>query len=298
MEKNTPQHVLGRQVGYPEHYSPDILVRVPRAENRLKYGIDERQLPFTGADLWNCYEVSALTDKGVPANFIVRIQYPCESRYIVESKSLKLYLFALNMTPCGATKEEVKEYLTATISKDLSALLETTVEVAAETPEATASHLHTAPTAENWECWGEEQLSAAPLSSYTQDISLLRESPAPGLLQGRTDLLRSRCKITGQPDWGDLYLYMEGETLPTVDSLLRYIVSFRNENHFHEEVVEMIYEALRARFAPKQLLVMAFYTRRGGIDINPARASHRALLEQFCPHLTQFRTRAVKTPRQ
>lgn len=113
-----------------------------------------------------------------------------------------------------------------------------------------------------------------------------------------TDLLRSRCKITSQPDWGDLYLYMRGNRRPSVDSLLRYIVSFRDENHFHEEVVEMIYHTLWTRFAPEELLVMAFYTRRGGIDINPARASHADLLTRFCPHITAFERIAVKTPRQ
>ena len=300
---NDIQHVLGRRVAYPDQYAPDILVRVPRIENRRKYGIDESHLPFTGADLWNCYETSALTDKGAPVNFIVRIRYACTSRYIVESKSLKLYLNALNMTPCGATREAVRQFLTETIARDLSALLETEVAVCAETPEEAARHTFSYPSVEKgettWEYWGIEQLSPEPLSAYTQDVALLcSESARSGTLQGHTDLLRSRCKITSQPDWGDLYLYMKGDELPAVDSLLRYIVSFRNENHFHEEVVEMIFNALHTRFAPENLLVMAFYTRRGGIDINPVRATDEKLIETFCGHLTHFRTLAVKLPRQ
>ena len=97
MNPDSTHHVLGRQVAYPDRYSPDILVRVDRAGNRMAHHIDEVHLPFTGLDLWNAYEVSALTDAGAPVNFIMRLLYPCESRYIVESKSLKLYLNAFNM---------------------------------------------------------------------------------------------------------------------------------------------------------------------------------------------------------
>ena len=98
MNPDSTHHVLGRQVAYPDRYSPDILVRVDRAGNRMAHHIDEVHLPFTGLDLWNAYEVSALTDAGAPVNFIMRLLYPCESRYIVESKSLKLYLYSFRNT--------------------------------------------------------------------------------------------------------------------------------------------------------------------------------------------------------
>lgn len=111
-------------MAYPDRYSPDILVRVDRAGNRMAHHIDEVHLPFTGLDLWNAYEVSALTDAGAPVNFIMRLLYPCESRYIVESKSLKLYLNAFNMSRCGATTAEVAGFLSSTVAHDLSALLE------------------------------------------------------------------------------------------------------------------------------------------------------------------------------
>lgn len=295
--ENDIQHVLGRKVAYPRTYSPEILVRVPRCENRINHGINTQELPFVGLDLWNCYEVSALLNNGAPVNYIVRILYPCESQYIVESKSLKLYLNAFNMTKCGDNAPSVKQHLATTISRDLSILLEIEVKTAINSPGELSHILHSAPAGE-WEYWGCNYLTPVPLTSYTQDIDLLQSSGENGVLQGMTDMLRSRCKITAQPDWGDLYLYMDSDTLPTIDSLLRYIVSFRDENHFHEEVVEMIYQALWSRFSPRKLLVMAFYTRRGGIDINPARANHVALIEKYCPHLTNFQNIAIKSPRQ
>lgn len=304
MTTETPQHVLGRQVAYPDHYAPEILVRVDRAGNREAHAIDTHNLPFTGYDLWNTYEVSALTRNGAPVNLIMRLRYPCESRYIVESKSLKLYLNAFNMTRLDATPDEVACTVARTVERDLSALLETRVEAVVETPRRAAAHTLTSPEAPDsaptaWACWDANDLSGAPLTAYKEEPALLHDDGAGyGVLQGMTDLLRSRCKITSQPDWGDLYLYMRGNRRPSVDSLLRYIVSFRDENHFHEEVVEMIYHALWTRFAPEELLVMAFYTRRGGIDINPARASHADLLTRFCPHITAFERIAVKTPRQ
>ena len=304
MNSDSTHHVLGRQVAYPDHYSPDILVRVDRAGNRTAHHIDEAHLPFTGFDLWNAYEVSALTDAGAPVNFIMRLLYPCESRYIVESKSLKLYLNAFNMSHCGSTTAEVAGFLSATIAHDLSALLETRVEVVAETPREAARHTITSPDCVceppvEWAYWGVEELSSAPLASYKEDVDLLHDNrTGSGVLTGMTDLLRSRCKITSQPDWGDLYLHMRGDRLPSVDALLRYIVSFRDENHFHEEVVEMIYEALQSHFSPEELLVMAFYTRRGGIDINPVRASRKELIDRFCPHIVRFDRLAIKSPRQ
>lgn len=304
MNPDSTHHVLGRQVAYPDRYSPDILVRVDRAGNRMAHHIDEVHLPFTGLDLWNAYEVSALTDAGAPVNFIMRLLYPCESRYIVESKSLKLYLNAFNMSRCGATTAEVAGFLSSTVAHDLSALLETRVEVVVETPREAGRHTVTSPGCAceppvEWEYWGVGELSSAPLASYKEDVDLLHDNcVGGGVMTGMTDLLRSRCKITSQPDWGDLYLYMRGDRLPSVDALLRYIVSFRDENHFHEEVVEMIYKALYSHFSPEELLVMAFYTRRGGIDINPVRANRKELIDRFCPHIVHFECIAVKSPRQ
>ncbi|MCD7710911.1 MAG: NADPH-dependent 7-cyano-7-deazaguanine reductase QueF [Porphyromonadaceae bacterium] len=298
------QSVLGRQVAYPEHYSPEILVRVDRAENRLAHAIDIARLPFVGFDVWNAYEVSILTENGIPANFVLRMLYPCESPYIVESKSLKLYLNAFNKSRFGRSVDEIVSFLTATVSHDLSSLLEIPVKVVLETPPTAAGHTVLSPGMAceppvEWPCWGMADLSFVPLTAYKEDRSLLLgDFGKGGTLMGMTDMLRSRCKVTSQPDWGDLYLYMQGERLPSVDKLLRYIVSFRDENHFHEEVVEMIYAALWSLFTPEELLVMAFYTRRGGIDINPVRASRPELITRFAPHVSGFGHISVKSPRQ
>lgn len=303
MTHEPTQHVLGRQVAYPDHYAPEVLVRVDRADNREAHAIDTASLPFTGYDLWNAYEVSTLTGGGAPVNLIMRLLYPCESRYIVESKSLKLYLNSFNMTRFGGSTDEAARHISTTVARDLSTLLETRVEVVVESPREAEAHTATSPgrlctPPVEWPYWGVDDLEEYPLSSYKEDISLLGIGTGEGILQGMTDLLRSRCKITSQPDWGDLYLYMRGNRLPSVDALLRYIVSFRDENHFHEEVVEMIYQALWAHFAPEELLVMAFYTRRGGIDINPVRANRPELIGRLAPHITRFAHVAVKSPRQ
>ena len=208
------------------------------------------------------------------------------------------------MSRCGATTAEVAGFLSSTVAHDLSALLETRVEVVVETPREAGRHTVTSPGCAceppvEWEYWGVGELSSAPLASYKEDVDLLHDNcVGGGVMTGMTDLLRSRCKITSQPDWGDLYLYMRGDRLPSVDALLRYIVSFRDENHFHEEVVEMIYKALYSHFSPEELLVMAFYTRRGGIDINPVRANRKELIDRFCPHIVHFERIAVKSPRQ
>lgn len=167
MTTETPQHVLGRQVAYPDHYAPEILVRVDRAGNRKAHAIDTHDLPFTGYDLWNAYEVSALTRNGAPVNLVMRLRYPCESRYIVESKSLKLYLNAFNMTRLDATPDEVACTVARTVERDLSALLETRVEAVVETPRRAAAHTLTSPEAPDsapteWACWDANDLSGAP----------------------------------------------------------------------------------------------------------------------------------------
>ena len=167
MTTETPQHVLGRQVAYPDHYAPEILVRVDRAGNREAHAIDTHNLPFTGYDLWNAYEVSALTRNGAPVNLIMRLRYPCESRYIVESKSLKLYLNAFNMTRLDATPDEVACTVARTVERDLSALLETRVEAIVETPRRAAAHTLTSPEAPDsaptaWACWDAQRPERRP----------------------------------------------------------------------------------------------------------------------------------------
>ncbi len=268
--------LLGKRTEYPQHYKPDILVAVPRQLNREQYGIQADSLPFVGFDTWHAYELSALTDNGLPVTALLKLVYPADSHAIVESKSLKLYLNSFNMERMGSTPAEVLRRLQTTITCDLSTILQTTV----------AAHIFTrlATTPDEFADYTLLEDTAAAnrlvISHYTETPSLLSAQPSGGELHVASHLLRSNCKITHQPDWGSLFLRMKGPQLPTFDSLLAYIVSIRNENHFHEEICEMIFMRLLQRFQPKELMTCCIYTRRGGIDICPSRATSIDLLPQ------------------
>ncbi len=128
----------------------------------------------------------------------------------------------------------------------------------------------------------EVDITALAFRHDGEDPALLEsETQRGGTLHVRTALLRSNCRITHQPDWGDLFVHMEGPRLPSRSALLRYVVSMRSENHFHEEIVETVFLRLQTRFAPKALFVAGCYTRRGGLDINPLRATDTSLLARF-----------------
>ncbi len=278
--------VLGQRVSAPQNYCPEILVRVPRSENRLQYDIHEDNLPFIGYDVWNGYEVSCLTEKGYPLFVCCKIVYPCNNKYIVESKSLKLYLNSFNMERYGTNKQTAKEYLTEIIKKDLSLLLECEVSI----------YLY-----DNNDV---NYLTRAPYESYdsiekvidvysiefndfneNKDLINITASEDNKTREYRIEfpMLRSNCKITHQPDWGTAFIYIKSEQIVDLDSLCKYIVSFRNENHFHEECVEMIYKRLYDKlksFNPDFLLaVSAIYCRRGGIDICPTRSNSPSLFD-------------------
>ncbi len=259
---------LGKTSSYPTHYEPTVLVAVPRDVNRIQYGIENEALPFTGIDIWHAYEFSFLLNSGLPVAGILKITYPAESESIVESKSLKLYLNSFNMDKFGNIPEDgVKEVL-STIKNDLSALLKTKVE---------AEYFDFRYSPENYD-FNEhlilEQESDFSLSftDYNENPFLLDDSGSSGKIKWGSHLLRSNCKITHQPDWGSIYFEMEGTRLPTKAGFLKYIVSLRNENHFHEEICEMVYKRIIDCFNPDRLVITCMYTRRGGIDINPVRS--------------------------
>ena len=266
---------LGKQVEYPKQYAPEMLVAVPRHLNREQYGLNEEQLPFIGYDTWHAYELSFLTKKGLPVTGLLKIVYPATNVSIVESKSLKLYLNSFNMHRFGNTANEGLIEVISTINEDLNQLLNTEVKVGffKESDAETSFDFNSYQT-----------LEALPLvddisfSDFNEAPQLLQISEESGQLRVATHLLRSNCKITNQPDWGSAYIFMNGAKLPETKSLLQYLVSIRNENHFHEEICEMIYKRLWDIFQPDQLAVSCIYTRRGGIDICPVRASHQELL--------------------
>lgn len=272
--------LLGKKVDAPAQYDPSILVRVNRSDNRKQYSIDDQHLPFVGYDVWNAYEVSFLTSTGLPIALVAKIVYPATNPYIVESKSLKLYLNSFNMTRVEACSEsEATNIVKKVVKTDLSRLLGTDVAIEVFRRPQNTKVFKYYPVLEV-----DKSLKSVEFTNFNEDSSILlkniRPVQRPYLMKFRCDLLRSNCKITHQADWGTLFVHIISGYRLCKASLLQYIVSFRNEYHFHEEVVEMIYKRLYDLLTPQDLMVGAIYTRRGGIDICPIRASRDALLDQ------------------
>ena len=275
---------LGKSVSTPEKYDASLLFRIPRAENRVHYEIDDAHLPFVGFDVWNCYEVSFLTDNGLPVSRVMKLIYPADSQFLVESKSLKLYLNAFNMDRFGKTISEAESRVTEIIRKDLSNLLETEVRVVLFNAKCEVKEAF--PTLQQTnlsELVSVEKQESIQFSRFVESPELLQSTPTNLVREYafHSDLLRSNCRVTNQPDWGDLFVQMTTKHELDLSSIMEYMVSFRKENHFHEEVVEMIYKRFWDIFEPETLMVAAMYTRRGGIDINPIRASHVELIDEI-----------------
>lgn len=292
---------LGQTSQYKSTYDADLLVREPRINNRVHLDITDDNLPFEGCDVWNAYEISALTDSGVPVTGYAKVKYPCDSPSIVESKSIKLYFNSFNMTRLGITGDNVIKSIEYISSKDLSKLLETDVEVSvypSSVLQNGKNYFKSYTTLENI-----INIRDIECSVYNETPDLLEPaaeiSEAPTSRRYHSSLLKSNCRVTSQPDWGDVYIYMKSRVQPCVESLLKYVVSFRDECHFHEEICETVYKRLLDSFNPTKLAVACLYVRRGGIDINPFRVSHGSLLQlsEF-KSLVDMNTPFVKTTRQ
>jgi 7-cyano-7-deazaguanine reductase len=264
--------------GYKDTYAPELLVKIPRSLNREGYGLTGKE--FKGVDVWNAYEVSAITTKGQPVAGMLKIVCPSDSENHVESKSIKLYLNSFNMTQIGDNAADCISGIEARVKRDLDELLETNTTVSFY-----ASEFETEPLSfsDDYEDLGEVvDLNLIDFTAFKSDADQLQEADYEGdELKLRSNLLRSNCRVTNQPDWGDVFIYMKGGRLPGADSLAKYIVSHRTVSHFHEEICEMIFAHLTERFRPDQLMVSCLYTRRGGIDINPIRATHSSLIPEF-----------------
>lgn len=274
--------LLGKRVEYPRHYCPEILVGVPRVANREIYGIDKADELFCGYDSWHAFEASFLLDNGMPVTGILKIVYPATSPCIVESKSLKLYLGSFSMESQGHTREEAVATFVRNVTKDLSALLGAEVQAAffGKEPETAPFDF------EDYQLLEEAvHPESIRFTVYQEQPELLREniSSVPGELKVCSHLLKSNCKITNQPDWGSVYIHLKAGRTPAPDSLLKYIVSLRNENHFHEEICEMMFKRLTDLFHPEILSIGCLYTRRGGIDICPVRANRPEFLPRHLP---------------
>jgi 7-cyano-7-deazaguanine reductase len=281
----------------PDEVDPSLLVGVPRVLNRTAYEINEEDLPFDGFDTWNCYEFSTLSNNGFPVSGLLRIVYTSDSPNIVESKSLKLYLNSFNMMKNGDTTDEILINIEQRIYDDLSKCLGTeSVDVCLMFEDGiTRKPIE-----------GDFVLVEKFVDPTTITFDQFNESPDtlqvvdsdgyPKLW--RSSVLRSNCRVTNQPDWGDVYIAIKGDKTVTPESLLQYIVSMRKENHFHEEICECIYKRLQDLINPDELFVACLYTRRGGIDINPLRASSYEAIYKYGSGLVDPYSINFKTLRQ
>ena len=263
------QSPLGKPAPYIDQYDASLLFPISRAAKRTEVGISGA-LPFLGADLWTAFELSWLNLRGKPQVALAHITVPCESTHIVESKSFKLYLNSFTNTRF-TDAQEVRERIRADISEAVwrGGVLQSTVGVKLLLPDM----------------FDREPVHEIDgLSLDRLDIECTRYTPAPDLLKSNKDegpvsevlcsnLLKSNCLVTGQPDWASVQISYSGPQIEQ-EGLLQYLVSFRNHNEFHEQCVERIYMDLWTRYQPKRLAVYARYTRRGGLDINPFRTSY------------------------
>lgn len=260
---------LGRSVAYADQYDASLLYPMARLPKRQEIGVPAT-LPFMGADLWTAYELSWLNARGKPQVALAQITVPCETPNIVESKSLKLYLNSFSNTRFVDSAEVL-----ASLRADLS-------EAAWRGSDQSGSVGIKLLNAEQFAQQSVQELDGLSLDRL--DIACDLFHPAPEVLSAALEeqpvsevltsqLLKSNCPVTGQPDWASLQISYSG---PQIDQagLLQYIVSFRNHNDFHEQCVERIYMDIWMRCKPTKLSVYARYTRRGGLDINPFRTSH------------------------
>ena len=270
----TPQDSpLGQASVYADQYDPSLLFAIPRAPQRAQLGITG-QPRFFGADLWTAYELSWLNPRGKPQVAIAQVVVPCESTHIVESKSFKLYLNSFNGT-AFASEQEVRQRIQADVSAALwqDGAVQSSASVRLVLPaDFDREPIH--------------ELDGLSLDRL--DVDCDRYQPAPDLLTAAFDeqpveetltsqLLKSNCPVTSQPDWASVQIRYAG---PQIDQagLLRYIISFRNHSDFHEHCVERMFTDIWQRCRPTKLTVYARYTRRGGLDINPWRTSHPGAL--------------------
>ncbi|MGO2880794.1 MULTISPECIES: NADPH-dependent 7-cyano-7-deazaguanine reductase QueF [Halomonas] len=258
---DTLEHApLGRESAYPEQYDAGLLFPIPRAANRAPLGIEEGKLPFVGEDEWHAFEVSWLNARGKPIVAVVRFRLPAESPSLIESKSWKLYLNSFNQT-----RMESREEVLETLQRDLSAVAGASVSVELLGVE----DAELAPQPLPGDCLDELDIE---VSDYTPSAAHLAVSDEVVEETLHSHLLKSNCPVTGQPDWGSVMIRYKGPKLDR-EGLLRYLIGYRQHQDFHEHCVEHIFTDLMQHAQPTELLVLARYVRRGGLDISPWRAT-------------------------
>ncbi|MBF5058237.1 7-cyano-7-deazaguanine reductase [Alcanivorax sp. 521-1] len=258
--KDTP---LGRSSDFIDEYTPSLLCPVPRWDARESLELEDTTLPFHGMDIWNAYELSWLNEKGKPQVALAELIVPCTSPNIIESKSLKLYLNSF-----ANSRFDSRDRVVAVIAKDLA-------EVAGAPVDVRVMTLREAEREPAWEEHGQlvDTLDVAfDHFEYRPELLLTDQGPEQtGVLVSH--LLRSHCPVTNQPDWGTVQVRYTGRPISPA-SFLRYVVSLRNHQGFHEQIIEQVFVDLQRQCVPRQLSVYGRFTRRGGLDINPFRSNY------------------------
>lgn len=267
--------LLGKETDYSQGYSPDLLFPLDRSLNRQTLPFSDG-LPFHGEDLWTGYELSWLNMKGKPVVAIAEFRLPADSRSMIESKSFKLYLNGFNHE-----RFVDSQAVQTTLEKDLSEAAGAPVSVCLRAATDAAEGLNDS---RDWVCLDELDISCEDFQPNPALLKVGDEQVNEALC---SHLLRSNCPVTGQPDWASIYIHYSGKKI-NHESLLRYLISFRQCQDFHEHCVERIFSDLQSICDCQSLSVYARYTRRGGLDINPYRATFD--LSNKAP--------VIRTPRQ
>lgn len=252
---------LGQKTEYIATYTPSLLQPVPRQLNRDDLDLSD-DLPFHGEDIWTMYELSWLNAKGKPVVAIGEVRISANSKNLIESKSFKLYLNSFNQS-----RFDNFEIVRQTLEKDLGQCADGKVDVTLFSLADAPHHMTTFPgtcideldiVIDNYQFNRDWLVDAADASQQVEETLC-------------SHLLKSNCLVTGQPDWGSVVIHYQGAQI-NQEKLLRYLVSFRQHNEFHEQCVERIFMDLKQFCQPEKLTVYARYTRRGGLDINPFRS--------------------------
>ena len=259
---NEDQSELGQTSSYDTQYNPDRLFAIPREAKRKEIGIDSINLPFYGFDCWNHYEVSWLNKNGKPMVAIAEIIYDCTTPFLIESKSLKLYFNSFNNAQFTDSEE-----LRTTAERDISKRLGGSVHIKIQSlAEKELSQIHPGP---QGICIDELDITCSDYLVNPAFLSVGTDFVNETLY---SNILKSNCLVTHQPDWGTVQITYSGLQI-NKEGLLKYIVSFRNHNEFHEQCMERIFIDILTLCKPEKLTVYGRYTRRGGLDINPYRST-------------------------
>jgi 7-cyano-7-deazaguanine reductase len=266
---------LGKNTTYADQYDASLLVAVPRLQTR-DFWPENIPLPFCGQDNWTGYELSWLNNKGKPQISCLSLTYDDKTPNIAESKSLKLYLNSFNQT-----RFDSAEKITDIIAIDVGNITAGTVQIQLHSA-ASADLLAVKP----WRDRCIDDLDIA-IDQYTVDANLLQLSSEGRIEENLVShLLRSNCPVTGQPDWASVRISYHGSKI-SEESLLGYICSYRLHQGFHEQCIERIFCDIWTQCKPERLGVEGRFTRRGGLDINPFRASHTDMHPTYARQLRQ-----------